>query len=299
MIFRMITALASIILAACGGGGGGSGGSPSAALSTVLEQPLFIPPGVQRPTNTAATELARAEGILARSDSLLVSNLHSSVDGDYLPELVAVSLCSGGTCTWTHEGEHVETLTGREISADPDGVRALLSKYGITTLVGRQGDSSLAYSAWMNHSAFGIQIGADTAAAEGGMSRDVVFAFGLAGGDLTGTRPAGTATWRGLAVGTLYDDRLGDTLQGDATLTFTVGTNSLAAVFDNFENLTRQTKYDGFQIRFDGIPVSAQGTFRSSSGGGSIQGGFYGPGHAETAGTFEKSTVVGAFGAKR
>ena len=298
MIFRMITALAAIILAACGGGGGGSGGPPSAALG-VLEQPLSIPPGAQRPASTAATELARAESILARSDSLLASNIHSSVDGAYRPELVAVSRCAAGACTWTLAGEHVETLTGQDISTDPDGVKALLSKYGITTLESRQGDSSLDYSAWMNHSAFGIEIEAGTFTDDSGVRHDLVAAFGLSGGDLTGTRPAGTATWRGLAIGTLLDDRLGDTLQGDATLTFTAGTGTLAAVFRNFENLTRQSNYDGFQIRFDGIPVSAQGTFRSSSGGGLIQGGFYGPDHAETAGTFEQSTVVGAFGAKR
>ena len=40
-------------------------------------------------------------------------------------------------------------------------------------------------------------------------------------------------------------------------------------------------------------------TVAAGEAGDRIQGGFYGPGHAETAGIFEQSNIVGAFGAKR
>ena len=38
--------------------------------------------------------------------------------------------------------------------------------------------------------------------------------------------------------------------------------------------------------------------FTSGYTGNQIQGGFYGPGHAETAGVFEQAGIVGSFGAK-
>ena len=46
---------------------------------------------------------------------------------------------------------------------------------------------------------------------------------------------------------------------------------------------------------FNDIPVGPQGTFQSGLTGNRIQGGFYGPGHAEAAGVFEQSNIVGAF----
>ena len=45
------------------------------------------------------------------------------------------------------------------------------------------------------------------------------------------------------------------------------------------------------------MPLGADGTFEAGLTGNRIQGGFYGPGHAEAAGIFEQSNIVGAFGA--
>ena len=50
---------------------------------------------------------------------------------------------------------------------------------------------------------------------------------------------------------------------------------------------------------FSDLEVGPDGTFSRGQSGARIQGGFYGPDHAEAAGVFEQSDIVGAFGAKR
>ena len=47
------------------------------------------------------------------------------------------------------------------------------------------------------------------------------------------------------------------------------------------------------------LSLAADGTYRAGLTGNRIQGGFYGPNHAEAAGIVEQNGIVGAFGAKR
>jgi len=147
----------------------------------------------------------------------------------------------------------------------------------------------------MEHSGFAMQ-------AEQGVSEDITidYRYGIAGGDLTGTRPSGTATWRGLMVGTPATGAgRGDRLQGDATLTYTAGAHSLDAAFTDIQNIDRLRAHSTSAVRFTGISVDSRGSFEAGQTGNRIQGGFYGSGHAEAAGVFEQSNIVGAFGAKR
>ena len=50
---------------------------------------------------------------------------------------------------------------------------------------------------------------------------------------------------------------------------------------------------------FLGGSVAQDGTWRKGGRGHRIHGALYGPGHAEAAGIFESSDIVGAFGAGR
>lgn len=77
------------------------------------------------------------------------------------------------------------------------------------------------------------------------------------------------------------------------------GYAEIDASFTNIKNLDRNRDHSVTSIRFDDVPVLTDGTFQAGVTGNRIQGGFYGPSYAETAGTFEQSNVVGAFGAKR
>ena len=52
-------------------------------------------------------------------------------------------------------------------------------------------------------------------------------------------------------------------------------------------------------VIFSNLAVGPDGTFARGQSGGRIQGGFYGPDHAEAAGIFEQQDIVGAFGAHR
>jgi len=74
---------------------------------------------------------------------------------------------------------------------------------------------------------------------------------------------------------------------------------ALDAAFTGIVNVDRNAAHTTTAVTFADIPVGPEGTFEAGEVGDRIQGGFYGPGHAETAGIFEQSNIVGAFGAKR
>ena len=183
---------------------------------------------------------------------------------------------------------------------------AILTKYGITLMRANfTGDLSDLTSfgvsdydflvSWMEHGMFAVTLQQD--------SRGSDFIYASARGDLAGTRPSGiTGTWRGLMAGSPERGAFrGNKLQGDATLTYTGGArSSLDAAFTNIRNLDQNNaNHSTTEVRFDGIEVSLDGTYKAGGVGNQIQGGFYGPRHEEAAGIFEQAGIVGAFGAKR
>lgn len=124
--------------------------------------------------------------------------------------------------------------------------------------------------------------------------------WSIAGGDLTRSRPLGNATWLGLMVGTPEGGPgKGQRLQGDAMLSYDLDSATLDAVFSSIRNIDRLQPHSVSTVSFDNVNVSNGGTFQAGSLDNQIQGGFYGPGHAEVAGVFEKSNIIGAFGAKK
>ena len=63
--------------------------------------------------------------------------------------------------------------------------------------------------------------------------------------------------------------------------------------------MDRGTAHTTETVLFGNVEIDPEGTFEAGLAGNRIQGGFYGPGHAEAAGIFEQSNIVGACGAKR
>ncbi len=124
---------------------------------------------------------------------------------------------------------------------------------------------------------------------------------GMAGGDLTGSRPTGSATWQGLMVGTTATgEGAGDRLQGTAALNWDMEAgNGIDIAFSGIVNVDRGAAHLTPAVLFFDVPVDAGGTFRSGVSGDQVQGSFYGPAHAEAAGVFEQPNIVGAFGATR
>ena len=285
-------ALALLSLAACGGNGGD-------AILTPIPDPAGarVLTGSQAPAETPADQAARASRIVGRIDSLIVSSIVGESTHASHPTFRVQTDCAATRCSWSEPTAGFSGSFGlSDFRASSSISRTVLTRNGITLLESR-GETVEAYGAWMDHAAFTLQNERATAG-------DVAIAlrYGVAGGDMTGVRPDMTATWRGVMVGTPSGGASrGHVLQGDAALSFTFGGagGSLDAAFTDIKDLDRGAAHSTPVLRFDDVPVAADGAWRFGEAGNRIQGGFYGPGHAEAAGIVEQGGVVGAFGAKR
>ena len=97
---------------------------------------------------------------------------------------------------------------------------------------------------------------------------------------------------------TAGDDK-GERLVGTAALNYDMAAGGLDATFSGIRNIDRGTPHNVEAVMFSDLEVGSDGTFTRGQLGARIQGGFYGPGHAEASGIFEQSDIVGAFGATR
>ena len=278
-----------LALSACGGGSPPSG-TPESVQALA---------GLAPPAETPEDQFARATGILARSDSLILSTYYAATDSPRVPSFRLLSDCSGAQCTVTNpvtgQGQVVRIP---DIELVTDGAETLGTKHGVTlgaTATVFMGRDVTTFGAWMDHSGFSVQTDSQTVEDVTVDSRN-----GIAGGILTGARPAGSATWRGLMVGRpATGENRDDRLLGDAVLSYDMDAGALDAAFTGIVNVDRNAAHTTTAVTFADIPVGPEGTFEAGEVGDRIQGGFYGPGHAETAGIFERSNIVGAFGAKR
>ena len=289
----LVATVAVIFLVACGGGGGGSG-NPGPALDQVRDLTDAAPPA-----EAPGDQKARAAGIISRADSFLVSTLYADTSSRELPALTIGSSCTATACTFSNRAlglfRTISLSNLESFSLNPQSVGTM---HGVTVLreAGRRsGTDYRTLGAWMEHSGFSVQMESFT---EGGVRIDG--RSGIALGDLTGSRPLGSATWRGAMVGTpATGTGRGDRLLGDAILTYDMGSGLLDAAFTNIRNTDRLRAHTTAAVRFDDISVGPRGTFSAGLAGNRIQGGFAGPGHAEAAGVFEQANMVGSFGVKR
>ena len=88
-------------------------------------------------------------------------------------------------------------------------------------------------------------------------------------------------------------------LVGAAALNYDLDAGRLDAAFSGITNIDRGMAHDVERVFFVNLAVAPDGTFARGQSGTRIQGGFHGPDHAEAAGIFEQSDIIGAFGAKR
>lgn len=295
-LLRLNVVPLAMLLAACGGGGAGGGAAgPAPALDAAAARTLT---DASAPAETPVAQDARAPSILARVDSLVISTAFVETSSARVPSFQFQASCSGTRCDLSEPSTGVsETITLQDLELLMGRKSAVLTKYGITMI--RAGEADIdSYYSWMDHAAFAVQTERDSV---NGVRLDIL--YGIAGGDLAGTRPGVLrGTWRGLMVGAPRSGTFrGNTLQGDAVLTYTgaAAGGTLDAAFTNIRDLDRGASYSTVSARFDDVPVSADGTYLAGAAGNRIQGGFYGPRHAEAAGVFEQADIVGAFGAKR
>ena len=286
-------AMAAVLsLAACGGDSGSRAALTSAEIRDLT--------GLSAPNETGSTQQARRQDILSRADSLVVSTIHTEfVLPDSTLMFRQLSECSGVGC------ELLDPVTGETDTASldtavvgPGDVEPIGSAHGITLMseTGRQlGVDVASLGAWMEHGSFALN--SLHAVGEEDESNTL---HAVALGDLTDRPLTGSATWLGIMVGTPTegDDR-GDRLVGTAALNYEMTTGRLDAGFTGIRNIDRGTAHSTETVFFSNLEVGSDGTFSRGQSGARIQGGFFGRDHAEAAGIFEQSNIVGAFGAKR
>ena len=289
-----VMAISALSAAGCGGGG-----DEPDSLQPAQPPSVRLQVGGDPPAETETDQDARSAAIISRVDSLIISTSYGITNHKDFPTLDMHAQCSGTTCTFRHPGTGVSlTLSLADLQSLPANSEALLTKHGITLVQGKSTNGIVdAYGSVMTHALFAVQ-------GERTTLNDIDFAFryGIAGGDLTGSTPAINARWTGVMVGTGRTGSLRQNiLQGDAFLEaeLRLGSDQIKATFSDIQNITTGAAHTEQSIRFENIPISPDGTFRAGLAGNRIQGGFYGPGHAESAGIFERSNIVGAFGAKR
>ena len=285
--------LAALSLASCGGGGGGGGGGgPFFATS---EDDVRRLTNSSAPLESADNMSARVPSIVSRTDSMILTAFHGETSNPNYPTFQLSASCSGTSCIITEPQTRSQFIFNLNDSTFVQASESIsLSKNGIT-LFGNTNSELKVYGSWMQHSTFQVS---SVRVNENGV--ELVGRAGNAGGDLTGSAPSTSATWQGLMVGTpATGSSKGDFLQGDATLTYNVIDATLDADFNSIKNIDRNRDHTVTRIRFVDVPMSADGTFLAGLTGNRIQGGFYGPNHAEAAGVFEQNNVVGSFGARK
>ena len=117
-------------------------------------------------------------------------------------------------------------------------------------------------------------------------------------GDLSGTRPAESATWEGRMLGHQRGLAAGEDpfVEGRASVSVSLYNNQVDIGFSSLRSMDRARSLANFG--FDDISLASDGTFDGFDEG-NVEGAFFGPAHQEVAGMFQNNVneVTGSFGA--
>ena len=238
-------------------------------------------------------------GVQSRVPEILSTMRMEVVGSDDTRRFRLLSACAGPRCELhdpvTGAIDTFDLASSPVVRGDAD---ALGSAHGITLLSEtglHMGVDRAALGAWMEHGSFGIFTDRGI-----GEEAESVHDYALVVGVLTNRPLTESASWLGIMVGTpTAGDGEGDRLVGTAALNYDMAAGGRDAAFSNIRNIDRGTAHTVEALIFSELAVGPDGTFATGQSGTRIQGGFHGPGHAEAAGIFEQSDIVGAFGVKR
>ena len=155
------------------------------------------------------------------------------------------------------------------------------------------------YYGVMNHAAFGTGFHRyrDWETRDGDLWDFYIEGTGFQG-DVSGSRPQGSATWQGRMVGYQSGLKAGEDpfVQGAARVRLSFRSESVDIDFAGVRSMDLTRSLDNFG--FEDIRLAADGTFDGLDGG-HVEGAFFGPAHEEAAGMFHKNanSVTGSFGA--
>ena len=184
-----------------------------------------------------------------------------------------------------HRGDFVEPWNWRRGNrlAGEDTFTAIASgSLDVGALADRmlRGDYAGVYGGWLDDSVFAI------------VNAAVAVSFGAAPG--TNPMPIGGALWNGALVG--IDTRTGNRVEGNATIE--IDDLDRPYVDISLTDIEDAQGQDRGEIRWNDIPVTG-GAFQSDDPDGSVEGRFYGSGHQEVGGIFQRGELTGAFGGTR
>ncbi len=241
-------------------------------------------------------ETGSTEGVVLNENAALsMSNSYLRVQAaPGLPpaELTLESDCTGPTCTLTEPNTRISESVSLQDIQDTDtsdiedlrqAVQLILTRNGVpvyggsvTFALGEDSTvSATAYGGWMVHNFF--------LAAWGQYSDRIIssadFGTGLSIGNATGSHPDVDATYNGVMLGVVTGGAdLGDNVEGDATLEFSMANPGGAQMDVSFTNITNRETGDALSdMTWNPIQVQSDGTFDT----GDIHGIFYGPAHEE------------------
>ena len=325
---RMIAiALPMMLLLACGGGGG-TAVSPTTTPPPTTGDPN-MPPTVTLPgyTITNATVARNAVGGTAptsMSETQIVREIQTrataadTLDISNFVGTTGVDItCASKSCTGTIPNVNMLTfsLTDIEDLSLVDGdmnlvgfdssTEAVMVDRGVTLIqsqaaAGQNDGTHLTfqtYGGWLTDSVFGVEL-LNVTENDTTTPRYASFSFGNDSGTnpsiLTSSPENGVdAYWRGVVVGRSTES--GNLIQGDLLISmFSDNSNISNITFSSMKNLNTGADLDS--IIWRDISMT-NGNFRVADE--SIEGTFYGVGHTEVGGTFNRNSIIGSFGGAR
>ena len=293
-----------LALSGCGGGGEGDRGAPSEAISEAGRRLG----GLSEPGFTAEEFAAGIDTVASNANTLVLSDLVFVHEIVGLPSDLRLSAqCGGGRCVYTEPilGGRSQ-LTIDEMRAD-DAVVGTLSpkpigeRHGIRAAHARASDaletgeavSLLGYGAWMDHGAFLVMAGA----VEDGKFRGASIVSSMSFGNSPNTVPGIAASWDGIVAGVDMSetDTAGNLVQGKARIDLELPSGEAVVDVAFTELFDLETEESRGSLRWEALTVTRDGF----TDGSSIDARFYGPGHDEVSGVFERGNLLGAFGATK
>ena len=220
--------------------------------------------------------------------------------------------CNGTTCTGTLSDNTALEYSFSEFGNTPEiNSQALLGFNDDYSLVMTWQDVTLAqgraagrlegtsyrflnYGGWLTNSAFGVQHETADGSGNNDLSYITAYSFGIPSGS-NPNLSAGVLIWDGAMTGA--NTQTGDFIQGQVEVLIGADAPTFIGTlgFTSIRNLNTGEEIDS--LNWSALQLD-KGSFLDTTNG-TIEGTFYGTGHTEIGGTFNRGGFIGAFGATR
>lgn len=210
-------------------------------------------------------------------------------------------LCQGKTCISTA----TSPIRPGSFSIDHVDIELLPELGGVRPVIENFSNDDLAvdvYGIWLEHSFHAIERVRYHVPEDLPAEPTRLFTYSVGSSTFDNPRSAdGSARWVGLMVGrdVTTSPQRGQLVNGDASVTVSFGEQAATADVAFFGILNLENGARTPDMAWRDLAIENGGFDRRDARDDTISGRFYGPGHAEAGGVFERNGIVGAFGARR